>query len=191
MKGATVGAVLSRPPRVVAEQILWLRRDVETTPMHVLKLVYLCHGWVLGLTDQALIDEPVEAWQYVPPVLSRPVEPVSVRSFLRVLYPLVLPTAPFDESSRPSLGFVCFSRRPWRNIRFLLCIALRFEVFVCLTASIHGQVGSFPMLLWNRASCQAAYSVRPSRSTAGITVDSLSFHWSICASWTTYGSTSG
>lgn len=68
MKGATVSTALSRPPRVVAERILWLRRDIETTPMHVLKLVYLCHGWVLGLTDQALVDEPVEAWQYGPMV---------------------------------------------------------------------------------------------------------------------------
>ena len=53
---------------------------------------------------------------------------------------------------RLSLGFVCFSRRPWRSLRFLLCIALRFEVFVSLTTSIHGQVGSFPMLLRNGAS---------------------------------------
>jgi uncharacterized phage-associated protein len=70
MKGATVSTALSRPPRVVAEQILWLRRDIETTPMHVLKLVYICHGWVLGLTDQPLVEEPVEAWRYGPVVPS-------------------------------------------------------------------------------------------------------------------------
>lgn len=38
--------------------------------MHVLKLAYICHGWVLGLTDQPLVDEPVEAWRYGPVVPS-------------------------------------------------------------------------------------------------------------------------
>ena len=49
----------SRSPQLVVEQILWLRRDIESTPMHVLKLVYLCHGWMLGLNDSSLINEPV------------------------------------------------------------------------------------------------------------------------------------
>ncbi len=57
-------------PTLVAEQILWLRRDVETTPMHVLKLVYLAHGWMLGVTGEALIYEAVEAWTYGPVVPS-------------------------------------------------------------------------------------------------------------------------
>ena len=55
-------------PRTVAEQILWLRRDLPTTPMHVLKLVYLCHGWMLGIFGRGLISEPVEAWRYGPVV---------------------------------------------------------------------------------------------------------------------------
>jgi uncharacterized phage-associated protein len=38
--------------------------------MHVLKLVYLCHGWTLGLHEMALIHEPVEAWRYGPVVPS-------------------------------------------------------------------------------------------------------------------------
>lgn len=38
--------------------------------MHVIKLVYLCHGWVLGLKDEPLIIEPVEAWRYGPVVPS-------------------------------------------------------------------------------------------------------------------------
>ena len=36
--------------------------------MHVLKLVYLCHGWMLGNFGRSLITEPVEAWQYGPVV---------------------------------------------------------------------------------------------------------------------------
>ncbi len=55
-------------PEYVAERILWLRPEGETTPMHVLKLVYLCHGWMLGINGIALINEPVEAWIYGPVV---------------------------------------------------------------------------------------------------------------------------
>ena len=44
-----------QPSRTVAEQILWLRKVQPTTPMHVIKLVYLCHGWMLGNFDRGLI----------------------------------------------------------------------------------------------------------------------------------------
>ena len=52
--------------RTLAEQILWLRQGVETTPMHVIKLSYLCHGWMLGLFEKPLLVEPAEAWRYGP-----------------------------------------------------------------------------------------------------------------------------
>ena len=54
----------------LAEHILWLRRAQDTTPMHVLKLAYLAHGWGLGWGDDPLLDEPVEAWTYGPVVPS-------------------------------------------------------------------------------------------------------------------------
>ena len=60
----------SKAPQIIADQILWVRRDRQTTPMHVLKLVYLCHGWLLGISDSALIHEPVEAWRYGPVIPS-------------------------------------------------------------------------------------------------------------------------
>lgn len=60
----------SRSPLLVAEQILWLRREMNTTPMHVLKLVYLSHGWTLGLSGKPLINEPVQAWTYGPVIPS-------------------------------------------------------------------------------------------------------------------------
>ena len=53
-------------PLVIAEQILWLRREIDTTPMHALKLVYMCHGWMLGFESEPLISESVEAWTYGP-----------------------------------------------------------------------------------------------------------------------------
>lgn len=36
------------------------------TPMQLLKLVYLCHGWMLGLYARPLIQENVQAWKYGP-----------------------------------------------------------------------------------------------------------------------------
>lgn len=42
----------------------------EITPMKVVKLVYISHGWHLGLNGSALIDERVEAWRYGPVVES-------------------------------------------------------------------------------------------------------------------------
>ena len=36
------------------------------TPLSVIKLTYLCHGWMLGLYARALFAQPVEAWKYGP-----------------------------------------------------------------------------------------------------------------------------
>ena len=63
------GNVVSRT-QLVAEQILWLRREIPTTPMHVLKLAYISHGFMLGLTKSVLLYESVEAWRYGPVVPS-------------------------------------------------------------------------------------------------------------------------
>ncbi|MEJ8756375.1 type II toxin-antitoxin system antitoxin SocA domain-containing protein [Pontibacter sp. H259] len=38
----------------------------ELTPMKVIKLVYIAHGWHLGLLKKPLIEEEVQAWQYGP-----------------------------------------------------------------------------------------------------------------------------
>ncbi len=42
--------------------------DYNITPMKLVKLVYIAHGWHLGITDTALIDENPEAWKYGPVV---------------------------------------------------------------------------------------------------------------------------
>lgn len=42
------------------------KRGRPLTPMQVIKLVYICHGWMLGLYHRPLITQPVEAWQYGP-----------------------------------------------------------------------------------------------------------------------------
>lgn len=56
--------------RVVANRFLELAKEEhrQLTPMQVLKLVYIAHGWMLGLNGRPLIEQPVEAWQYGPVV---------------------------------------------------------------------------------------------------------------------------
>lgn len=38
----------------------------DLTPMKLIKLVYIAHGWHLALNNQVLIDENAEAWRYGP-----------------------------------------------------------------------------------------------------------------------------
>jgi len=37
---------------------------VPMTPMKLLKLVYIAHGWSLGVFERPLIGEQVQAWEY-------------------------------------------------------------------------------------------------------------------------------
>lgn len=39
---------------------------VELTPMKLIKLCYIAHGWYLALYDNQLLDESVVAWKYGP-----------------------------------------------------------------------------------------------------------------------------
>lgn len=54
--------------RIVANRLIELAAldGSELTPMQLIKLVYIAHGWTLGLTGRPLIDQRVEAWQYGP-----------------------------------------------------------------------------------------------------------------------------
>jgi uncharacterized phage-associated protein len=56
--------------RIVANRFIELAREQgrSLTPMQVLKLVYIAHGWMLGLSERPLIAQPVEAWKYGPVV---------------------------------------------------------------------------------------------------------------------------
>lgn len=64
---------MSRDARAVAQQILNECRaagDPAVTPMQLLKLVYIAHGYMLAKHGVPLINESVEAWQYGPVVRS-------------------------------------------------------------------------------------------------------------------------
>jgi uncharacterized phage-associated protein len=41
-------------------------RGRTLTPMQIIKLVYICHGWMLGLYSRPLVRDPVAAWRYGP-----------------------------------------------------------------------------------------------------------------------------
>lgn len=40
------------------------------TPMQLIKLVYIAHGWHLGYFEEPLINEPVQAWKFGPVIKS-------------------------------------------------------------------------------------------------------------------------
>ena len=54
--------------RSIAKFLIELGIDSSTPrdPLQIIKLTYLCHGWMLGLYDRALSAQPVEAWRYGP-----------------------------------------------------------------------------------------------------------------------------
>jgi uncharacterized phage-associated protein len=54
--------------KVIANRLIDLARERgETlTPMQLIKLVYIAHGWMLGLYHRPLIRDEVQAWQYGP-----------------------------------------------------------------------------------------------------------------------------
>ena len=52
--------------RVIANALV-SRHGVNTlTPLQILKLTYLCHGWMLGLYGEPLSRRQAEAWRWVP-----------------------------------------------------------------------------------------------------------------------------
>lgn len=63
---------MSYDSRTIANHFIALA-EIEgrtITPMTIQKLVYLAHGWSLGLFDEPLIDDTVEAWEYGPVIPS-------------------------------------------------------------------------------------------------------------------------
>lgn len=52
----------------VADAILKIAkaRGQELTPLQLVKLTYIAHGWSLGLRNKYLFSNRIEAWQYGP-----------------------------------------------------------------------------------------------------------------------------
>jgi uncharacterized phage-associated protein len=62
------------PVNPIAIANYFIRKSIESgkelTPMKLIKLVYISHGWYLGITGNPLLPEAIEAWQYGPVVPS-------------------------------------------------------------------------------------------------------------------------
>ena len=58
------------------------------SPMKLVKLVYIAHGWHLGLTSRPLIKETTEAWMYGPvvPVIYRAFKPYGNKPIKRLYF---------------------------------------------------------------------------------------------------------
>lgn len=47
-----------------------LSKKISVTPLQIIKLVYIAHGWYLGLSGNPLIHERIEAWKFGPVIPS-------------------------------------------------------------------------------------------------------------------------
>ncbi len=63
-----IGTVMEYKPKTIAEWFLHrAAEDGESlTQMKLQKLVYIAHGWSLGLYNEPLIDSTIEAWKWGP-----------------------------------------------------------------------------------------------------------------------------
>ena len=95
----------SKPAQLVAEQLLWIRRNGETTPLGVTWLAYLCHGWMLGFYNRALIDEPIEA-QYHSPTISSLYNRYRAYEGSSIDVPVADQSSEFDEEQLDIIGGV-------------------------------------------------------------------------------------
>lgn len=59
---------MSYNPKAVANYFIRVAKNSDTaiTPMQLQKLVYISHGWHLGLFSKPMIDDSFEAWKYGP-----------------------------------------------------------------------------------------------------------------------------
>ena len=67
------------------------------TPLQVVKLTYLCHGWMLGLYHKPLSAQPAEAWKYGP-VIPDVYHEVKVHGRKPITAPIDFPQAELDST---------------------------------------------------------------------------------------------
>ncbi|MCE9552028.1 MAG: DUF4065 domain-containing protein [Planctomycetes bacterium] len=113
--------------KAVANHLLDLAKcdGQSLSPMRVIKLAYIAHGWHLALTGSMLVDEYPEAWQYGPVIPSiyhefkhfgnSPVTTPALRLDLRsrTLVPYRLPTTTDAESARVVLDRIWEVYKPF------------------------------------------------------------------------------
>lgn len=65
---------MKSPENPLAVANFFIQKGIDSgrllTPMQVVKLAYISHGWSLGLSGEPLFSEPVQAWKYGPVIPS-------------------------------------------------------------------------------------------------------------------------
>lgn len=74
-------------------------RGETLTPMQLIKLVYIAHGWMLGLHHRSLIQDEVQAWQYGP-VIPKLYNSVRKHRSQPVTEPIAVSTRELDPLAR-------------------------------------------------------------------------------------------
>ena len=87
------------------------------TPMQIIKLVYICHGWMLGLYGRPLIRQSVEAWRYGP-VVSALYQGLRQYGDTHVRQPISTDDGQFDEYEADLISQV------WEKYKHLTGISL-------------------------------------------------------------------
>ena len=82
----------------VADEMLKIakKKEASLTPMQLVKLVYIAHGWSLAIMNRGLFSAPIEAWKYGPVI---PSLYQATKQFGRNSIPLAL----IDEDSPSAL----------------------------------------------------------------------------------------
>jgi uncharacterized phage-associated protein len=102
---------VSQPTLAVANYFIGKALDSgdRLTPLKLVKLVYIAHGWHLAVFDRPLIGEEVQAWKYgpvVPSVYHQFKEygdkPITRQAAARIDGQLILPTVEHPETA----GFI-------------------------------------------------------------------------------------
>ena len=59
---------MSHDAKALANEIMWRgsRQHRSFTHLQIQKLIYYCHGWMLGIYDKPMIEQEIQAWEHGP-----------------------------------------------------------------------------------------------------------------------------
>lgn len=144
----------------VANRFLYLakRDEVSVSPMKIIKLAYIAHGWYLAMMDgKPLLNEMVEAWKYGPVVPSlyhefkefgnQPIQRLAIRAKLRGPGPpkIIRPRVPKEATG--ARGVI---RAVWEEYGELSAIRL---------STLTHQVGTPWHTVWTKRGGQIAFGL--------------------------------
>lgn len=89
----------------VADKFIRLaKNDGGLTQMQLLKLVYIAHGWMLGVFEEALICDEIQAWKYGP-VIPSLYEQLKLNGASKITNPILQEEAIFSDKEVDAIEF--------------------------------------------------------------------------------------